>query len=251
MTDLAEVAVQRSLALLSAGFEALYGEPRGADGQRVVLGVVGMGKLGGREPNVSSDIDLIFVHEDDGETTGGARSPLSTQEYFTRLGRRLIGVLSEVTADGYVFRVDMRLRPNGDSGPLVCSPACSRSISTCRGASGSAMRGSRAARVGRRQRRGATAGVATRVARQAVRVPPLPRLRRDRRDPLAAPADPAGSRAPRVDAARQGRRHQARARRDPRDRIQCPGVPADPRRRMRNSACGRRSRCCAMRRRAG
>lgn len=121
MTDLAEVAVQRSLALLSAELEALYGEPRGADGQRVVLGVVGMGKLGGRELNVSSDIDLIFVYEDDGETTGGARSPLSTQEYFTRLGRRLIGVLSEVTADGYVFRVDMRLRPNGDSGPLVCS----------------------------------------------------------------------------------------------------------------------------------
>lgn len=121
MTDLAEVAVQRSLALLSAELEALYGEPRGADGQRVVLGVVGMGKLGGRELNVSSDIDLIFVYEDDGETTGGARVPLSTQEYFTRLGRRLIGVLSEVTADGYVFRVDMRLRPNGDSGPLVCS----------------------------------------------------------------------------------------------------------------------------------
>lgn len=121
MTDLAEVAVQRSLALLSAELEAQYGEPRGADGQRVVLGVVGMGKLGGRELNVSSDIDLIFVYEDDGETTGGARSPLSTQEYFTRLGRRLIGVLSEVTADGYVFRVDMRLRPNGDSGPLVCS----------------------------------------------------------------------------------------------------------------------------------
>ena len=121
MTHLAEAAVQRSLVLLSAELEAMYGEPRGADGQRVVLGVVGMGKLGGRELNVSSDIDLIFVYEDDGETAGGTRSPLSTQEYFTRLGRRLIGVLSEVTADGYVFRVDMRLRPNGDSGPLVCS----------------------------------------------------------------------------------------------------------------------------------
>jgi glutamate-ammonia-ligase adenylyltransferase len=80
MTDLAELAVQRSLALLSAEFEALYGEPRGTDGQRVVLGVVGMGKLGGRELNVSSDIDLIFVYEDDGETAGGTRAPLSTQE---------------------------------------------------------------------------------------------------------------------------------------------------------------------------
>ncbi|WP_179401879.1 bifunctional [glutamate--ammonia ligase]-adenylyl-L-tyrosine phosphorylase/[glutamate--ammonia-ligase] adenylyltransferase [Burkholderia guangdongensis] len=121
MTDLAEVSIQRSLVLLSAELEALYGEPRGADGERLALGVIGMGKLGGRELNVSSDIDLIFVYEDDGETAGGARAALSTQEYFTRLGRRLIGVLSEVTADGYVFRVDMRLRPNGDSGPLVCS----------------------------------------------------------------------------------------------------------------------------------
>ncbi len=121
MTDLAEATIQRSLAVLSTELEALYGEPRGPGGERLTLGVVGMGKLGGRELNVSSDIDLIFVYEDDGETAGGTRSPLSTQEYFTRLGRRLIGVLSEATADGYVFRVDMRLRPNGDSGPLVCS----------------------------------------------------------------------------------------------------------------------------------
>ncbi|MCS0466205.1 bifunctional [glutamate--ammonia ligase]-adenylyl-L-tyrosine phosphorylase/[glutamate--ammonia-ligase] adenylyltransferase, partial [Burkholderia mallei] len=109
------------LALLAAELEAQYGEPRGPSGERLALGVVGMGKLGGRELNVSSDIDLIFVYEDDGETAGGARAPISVHEFFTRLGRRLIGVLSEATADGYVFRVDMRLRPNGDSGPLVCS----------------------------------------------------------------------------------------------------------------------------------
>ncbi|AJX31686.1 bifunctional [glutamate--ammonia ligase]-adenylyl-L-tyrosine phosphorylase/[glutamate--ammonia-ligase] adenylyltransferase [Burkholderia oklahomensis] len=121
MSDLAEVAIQRAVALLSAELEALYGEPRGPSGERLALGVVGMGKLGGRELNVSSDIDLIFVYEDDGETAGGARTPISAHEFFTRLGRRLIGVLSEATADGYVFRVDMRLRPNGDSGPLVCS----------------------------------------------------------------------------------------------------------------------------------
>ncbi|KAF1029878.1 MAG: Bifunctional glutamine synthetase adenylyltransferase/adenylyl-removing enzyme [Burkholderia plantarii] len=121
MTDLAEACVQRALAILSAELEAQFGEPRGPTGERLTLGVVGMGKLGGRELNVSSDIDLIFVYEDDGETAGGSRSPLSTQEFFTRLGRRLIGVLSDVTADGYVFRVDMRMRPNGDSGPLVCS----------------------------------------------------------------------------------------------------------------------------------
>ncbi len=121
MTALAEAAIQRALDVLSADLEALYGEPRAADGNRLTLGVVGMGKLGGHELNVSSDIDLIFVYEDDGETAGGSRAAISTQEFFTRLGRRLIGALAEQTADGYVFRVDMRLRPNGDSGPLVCS----------------------------------------------------------------------------------------------------------------------------------
>ena len=121
MTDLAEAAIQRAIEVLSCELAALYGEPRSADGNRLALGVVGMGKLGGRELNVSSDIDLIFVYEDDGETAGGSRAALSTQEFFTRLGRRLIGALAEATADGYVFRVDMRLRPNGDSGPLVCS----------------------------------------------------------------------------------------------------------------------------------
>ncbi|WP_250508575.1 bifunctional [glutamate--ammonia ligase]-adenylyl-L-tyrosine phosphorylase/[glutamate--ammonia-ligase] adenylyltransferase [Caballeronia sp. GACF4] len=121
MTDLAEVTIQRAIAVLAADLEALFGEPRSPEGERLTLGVVGMGKLGGRELNASSDIDLIFVYEDDGETAGGKRSPLSVQEFFTRLGRRVIGALAEMTQDGYVFRVDMRLRPNGDSGPLVCS----------------------------------------------------------------------------------------------------------------------------------
>ncbi|WP_244847920.1 bifunctional [glutamate--ammonia ligase]-adenylyl-L-tyrosine phosphorylase/[glutamate--ammonia-ligase] adenylyltransferase [Caballeronia sp. SL2Y3] len=121
MTDLAEVTIQRALAVLTADLETLFGEPRGPNGERLTLGVVGMGKLGGRELNASSDIDLIFVYEDDGETAGGTRAPLATQEFFTRLGRRLIGALAEITQDGYLFRVDMRLRPNGDSGPLVCS----------------------------------------------------------------------------------------------------------------------------------
>ncbi|WP_288824465.1 bifunctional [glutamate--ammonia ligase]-adenylyl-L-tyrosine phosphorylase/[glutamate--ammonia-ligase] adenylyltransferase [uncultured Paraburkholderia sp.] len=121
MTDLAETTIQRALAVLSAELEALFGEPRGPQGERLTLGVVGMGKLGGRELNVSSDIDLIFIYEEDGETAGGQRAAIATQDFFTRLGKRLIGALAEVTADGYVFRVDMRLRPNGDSGPLVCS----------------------------------------------------------------------------------------------------------------------------------
>ncbi|WXK36058.1 bifunctional [glutamate--ammonia ligase]-adenylyl-L-tyrosine phosphorylase/[glutamate--ammonia-ligase] adenylyltransferase [Mycetohabitans rhizoxinica] len=121
MTDLAEVAIRRSLVTISAELHALYGMPLNAQRQPQTLGVIGMGKLGGRELNVSSDIDLIFVYEDDGETEGGSRAPISNQDFFTRVGRRLIGALAEHTADGYVFRVDMRLRPNGDSGPLVCS----------------------------------------------------------------------------------------------------------------------------------
>ncbi|KAG0194178.1 hypothetical protein DFQ28_001315 [Apophysomyces sp. BC1034] len=121
MTDLAELAIQRSLASICAQLQAQYGAPLNAQRQPQTLGVVGMGKLGGRELNVSSDIDLIFVYEDDGETAGGCRAPISNQAFFTRVGRRLIGALAEHTAHGYVFRVDMRLRPNGDSGPLVCS----------------------------------------------------------------------------------------------------------------------------------
>ncbi|HEY1611098.1 MAG TPA: bifunctional [glutamate--ammonia ligase]-adenylyl-L-tyrosine phosphorylase/[glutamate--ammonia-ligase] adenylyltransferase, partial [Paraburkholderia sp.] len=121
MTDLAELSIQRALSVVTADLQTLFGEPRGAEGERLTLGVVGMGKLGGRELNVSSDIDLIFVYEDDGETTGGQRAPIATQDFFTRVGKRLIAALADVTADGFVFRVDMRLRPNGDSGPLVCS----------------------------------------------------------------------------------------------------------------------------------
>ncbi|MBN4665582.1 bifunctional [glutamate--ammonia ligase]-adenylyl-L-tyrosine phosphorylase/[glutamate--ammonia-ligase] adenylyltransferase [Pandoraea nosoerga] len=130
MTALAEFAVQAGIAVLSRELEAIHGVPRNAEGERQTLGVVGMGKLGGRELNVSSDIDLIFLYEDDGDTCApdGADAakasrirPLSNHEFFTKLGRKLIGLISELTPDGYVFRVDMRLRPNGDSGPLVCS----------------------------------------------------------------------------------------------------------------------------------
>lgn len=121
MTDLAELSIQYGLAMLGDDMAATYGRPVGAqDGEAQELVVVGMGKLGGRELNVSSDIDLIFLYDDDGDTQGGQRS-LSNQEYFIRLGRRLINLLADVTGDGYVFRVDMRLRPNGDAGPLVCS----------------------------------------------------------------------------------------------------------------------------------
>ncbi len=128
MSDLAELSLGYALGHLSVWLQAQHGTPM-ANGRRQELIVVGMGKLGGRELNVSSDIDLIFVYPEEGETVSGAAAAgtgatarlLSNHEYFTRLGRRLINALADVTEDGQVFRVDMRLRPNGDSGPLACS----------------------------------------------------------------------------------------------------------------------------------
>jgi len=119
-TALAEVTIGHALNHLHRELCEQHGEPVGqASGARQQLHVVGMGKLGGRELNVSSDIDLVFVYPEDGET-GGAR-PVSNHEFFSRLGRRLIAALSEITSDGSVFRVDMRLRPYGDGSPLVAS----------------------------------------------------------------------------------------------------------------------------------
>jgi glutamate-ammonia-ligase adenylyltransferase len=120
MTALAEVCVQQAQACLMQSLQAQFGTPldeTGAAPQPLL--VIGMGKLGGGELNVSSDIDLIFVYPEDGETDGSRK--LSNHEFFTRLGRRLINLINEPTGDGYVFRVDMRLRPYGDSGPLVMS----------------------------------------------------------------------------------------------------------------------------------
>jgi len=123
MTLIAEIAVERALAILGAGLKARFGRPLSEAGEEQQLIVIAMGKLGGRELNVSSDIDLIFVYPEDGETDGldGSVRAISNFDFFTRLGRSLINAISEVTAEGQVFRVDMRLRPNGDSGPLVCS----------------------------------------------------------------------------------------------------------------------------------
>jgi glutamate-ammonia-ligase adenylyltransferase len=118
MTALAEVSITTALGTLEPGLEADLGTPT-ANGRRQRLTVVGMGKLGGGELNVSSDIDLIFLYPEDGETAGPRST--SNHEYFGRLGRKLIKTLDEMTADGRVFRVDMRLRPWGDDGPLAMS----------------------------------------------------------------------------------------------------------------------------------
>ncbi len=120
VTALADLAITTAVDHLARELALQYGEPAAeAAGATQHLHVVAMGKLGGCELNVSSDIDLVFVYPDDGETRGPRT--LSNHEFFIRMGRRLIAMLNEMTADGYVFRVDMRLRPLGSDGPLAVS----------------------------------------------------------------------------------------------------------------------------------
>ena len=120
VTELAEVSIRTAVDRLHRDLAAVHGEPcSAADGTHQQLHVVGMGKLGGAELNASSDIDLVLVYPEEGDTDG--TRPLSNHEFFTRLARRLINALNEWTEDGFVFRVDTRLRPYGDSGPLVVS----------------------------------------------------------------------------------------------------------------------------------
>ena len=120
MTALAELTVRRAQAYAMQSLVEQYGQPIGSSsGSPQEMLVVGMGKLGGGELNVSSDIDLIFVYPEEGETLGPR--VLGNHEFFSKLGRRLISLIHDLTGEGYVFRVDMRLRPYGDSGPLVTS----------------------------------------------------------------------------------------------------------------------------------
>ena len=119
MTQLADVTTNFALDFAHRQLCELYGEPLDSQGQPQRLMVIGMGKLGGRELNVSSDVDFIFVYPEEGQTAGGRC--IDNYDFFLRLGKRLISALGDLTEDGQVFRVDMRLRPNGDSGPLVGS----------------------------------------------------------------------------------------------------------------------------------
>ncbi|MFM9834526.1 MAG: bifunctional [glutamate--ammonia ligase]-adenylyl-L-tyrosine phosphorylase/[glutamate--ammonia-ligase] adenylyltransferase [Methylophilaceae bacterium] len=116
-TQLAEMTIQTAIEYHQSWLEASYGKPLSANGKPQNLIVVGMGKLGGSELNVSSDVDLIFAYEQEGQTNGA--NAISNQDFFTRLGKKVIAALDEVTEDGFVFRVDMRLRPFGGEGALV------------------------------------------------------------------------------------------------------------------------------------
>ena len=99
-----------------------WGTPCNAQGEAQPMLIIGMGKLGGGELNFSSDIDLIFTYPENGETQGTRRS-IANAQFFTRLGQRIIKALDQQTFDGFCYRVDMRLRPFGESGPLVMSYA--------------------------------------------------------------------------------------------------------------------------------
>jgi [glutamine synthetase] adenylyltransferase / [glutamine synthetase]-adenylyl-L-tyrosine phosphorylase len=119
LSALADTLIAASEGYARRQLRSRFGDVLDSDGQHVPLVVLAMGKLGGRELNFSSDVDIIFLYPREG-SSDGERS-LTAQEYFTRLARRVVALLEESTADGFVYRVDTRLRPFGDSGPPVVS----------------------------------------------------------------------------------------------------------------------------------
>ena len=123
VTQLAEVALDEACQQAFRDLDARHGIPMTAAGKRAEFWVIGMGKLGARELNVSSDIDLIYVYDEDGETTGNDQGlgKISVQSYFTRAVKAIYTLIGDTTEHGFVFRVDLALRPNGNSGPSVVS----------------------------------------------------------------------------------------------------------------------------------
>ena len=116
--SLAVADIQARLSL-----ELVHGAPLSPAGEKAHIWVVGMGKLGARELNVSSDIDLIYIYDQDGETSGliDGRNRLSNQEFFAKYVKAMFSLIGQNTEHGLVFRVDLALRPNGNSGPVVLS----------------------------------------------------------------------------------------------------------------------------------
>ena len=120
LSELAEAMIFETYQWQYKACCELWGTPTNEQGEAQPMLVIGMGKLGGGELNFSSDIDLIFTYPENGETQG-ARKSIANAQFFTRLGQRIIKALDQQTLDGFCYRVDMRLRPFGDSGPLVMS----------------------------------------------------------------------------------------------------------------------------------
>ena len=123
VTELAELALDHACRHAREELDSRHGAPQGPQGQPVQLWIIGMGKLGARELNVSSDIDLIYVYEHDGDTAGieGGRGRISNHEYFARAVKAIYSLVGDTTEHGFVFRVDLALRPNGNSGPAAIS----------------------------------------------------------------------------------------------------------------------------------
>jgi glutamate-ammonia-ligase adenylyltransferase len=121
LSRLADVCLDQAWRFGDATLRAQWGAPQAADGDTTGLAVIAMGKLGGEELNYSSDVDLILVYGDDGETEGGPAGRLANGEYFARLARDLVAFLESVTEEGNAFRIDLRLRPEGRMGPIVLS----------------------------------------------------------------------------------------------------------------------------------
>ncbi|MEN9903841.1 MAG: bifunctional [glutamate--ammonia ligase]-adenylyl-L-tyrosine, partial [Pseudomonadota bacterium] len=133
VTELAEIALDQALAQALRELDELHGEPlyqdmsvpaaQGVVMRRASLWIVGMGKFGARELNVSSDIDLIYVYDNDGETAGNSigRNRITNHEYFAKAVKRVYATVGDITEHGQVFRVDLMLRPNGSSGPPAVS----------------------------------------------------------------------------------------------------------------------------------
>lgn len=119
LSDFADIAIQAAVYFARPALVEKNGEPMGENGQTQDLIIIGMGKLGAQELNLSSDIDLIFAFDESGETTG--KRPISVQQFCVQWGQAIIRLLDTVTADGFVFRVDMRLRPWGDGSALACN----------------------------------------------------------------------------------------------------------------------------------
>ena len=118
LSAFADACLDHALNMLYQWQCHLLGTPTAADGTKQHLVILGLGKLGARELNFSSDVDLIFAYPTTGDTRG-AKKTIGNNEFFSRLCRRLIKVIGQPTADGFVFRVDTRLRPFGENGPLV------------------------------------------------------------------------------------------------------------------------------------
>jgi len=123
MTDLGEFTLDVAYQEAQTQLDSSFGSPTTPTGERATLWIIGMGKFGARELNVSSDIDLIYVYDEDGETTGlpDGRGRISNRDYFAKAVKLIYTLIGDTTEHGFVFRMDLALRPNGNSGPSVVS----------------------------------------------------------------------------------------------------------------------------------